>query len=327
MNQYFLSQQSATSSCDFNGLGKVVSPDSNPNSTCQNLLSQAGAAGTQTITSLPAITPASTSTGSNGGSSPTGTLGGGGSQPGDTTQSSGGGLSAGAKAGIAIAAVAVVLIVAVLAYLWWRRKHKVKDPQLSGEGGLEVGDAPPEFTTLQRAEMEANETQKEHLINRAGLGLGGTHDVHADRVNELDATRERQELDSTGVTSQAVTSELDGATAAPRGELSGDSTSRSPRRKPIAGTIPPVPDPPTQTTASASWFGFNQPWSDPGAEGLTTASPVTQRTPEAAEAAEAIAESERLQELRREKEELQRRRMEMRSKMGSGDVADSTALK
>jgi hypothetical protein len=75
-----------------------------------------------------------------------------------------------------------------------------------------------------------------------------------------------------------------------------------------------------------------QPRTDPGVEGLSAMGPVMNQSPvEAAEPAEmgrleeeerrideAIAESERLQVLRKEKEELQKRKLEMKARASGG---------
>lgn len=193
--------------------------------------------------------------------------------------------------------------------------------------------------------MEANEVKKYHVVSGEPTDAAiATHDIHVD--GELDANRERQELDSTGAPLQPRSSELDRmarqselAGVVSRGELSGNSTSRSelsPRRKPVsASSPPPVPTQQHQTTSASS---SNQPWSDPGSQGLAATGPVTNQTAaEAAEAEEmrrledeerrideAIAESERLQALRKEKEELQKRKLEIKAR-ASGGGGSSTA--
>jgi hypothetical protein len=237
----------------------------------------------------------------------------------------------------------------------WRRKSKMKDPPIFGEGGLEVGhappfygqgglevgDAPPEFTALRRAEMEAKEAGKPHIITGEHMDHGPeVHEIQLDG-NELDASVERQELGSNGtitsfqpthaeLNAAANLSELSDAGVPFRGELSGDSTRRSelsPKRKPVSGSASPgIDDPTSQSPPRASWS--NSPWSNPGVERF--GAPHVQSAEEVAEAAEmrrieeeerrideAIAESERLQALRRQKEELQKRKLEMMAR-GSG---------
>ena len=81
------------------------------------------------------------------------------------------------------------------------------------------------------------------------------HDVRVDDdgVNKLDSNRKRQELDSTGAPLQPRSTELDGTARHPemnaitsRGELSGNSTSRSelsPRWKLLSSNpTPPIPN-------------------------------------------------------------------------------------
>jgi len=289
----------------------------------------------------------SPSTGTGSPSTGTGTSSGG---SGGAATSNGGGLSTGAKAGIAIAAILIVAILAGIGIYVWRRKWKTKDPPLSGEGGLEVGDAPPEFTALRRAEMEAKEADTPHIITGEPMNEGlAVHGIQLDG-NDLDASGERQELDSTGASIQprhaeldatANLSELSDAGIPFRGELSGDSTRRSelsPKRKPLSGSVSPrISDPTSQSLTSAPWS--NKPWSNPDIEGFGVAYPVThQSTNEAAEAAEmrrieeeerridaAIAESERLQALRKQKEELQKRKLEMMARASGGPGSSSTA--
>jgi hypothetical protein len=59
-NQYFLSQNKASSACDFNGAAQARASPSAP-STCTPLLSQAGTAGTGSVTSSPTGGAASSS--------------------------------------------------------------------------------------------------------------------------------------------------------------------------------------------------------------------------------------------------------------------------
>jgi hypothetical protein len=371
MNNYYLSQNSAASSCDFQGSASLKTAEK-PSSDCKALMAQAKSDGTGTITST--IT-----TGSSTGSSPSSTgkvlststaangqvttvpVSGDGSSNGSNKSS--GALSTGAKAGIAIGVVLLVIIAAFLAFFLWRRRQKKnlseKGPPESGQGGLEVGDAPPQFTTLRAAELDAN-------------GRGGYHEAKPDDplntdhvhefpamaggvgVEELSGEPTRRELD--GTVSGATHAELPAdAQRSERAEL-GPSGSHQ-LRKPVGGFAPNAISPNLlpqsqqhKPLASSSWV--NSPWSDPGFEQESSSHsqpehpPPPQNAPpqipipiahlheepgspteqdellrmeeEERRIDEAIAESERLQALRREKDELQKKMLEARAKKSGG---------
>ena len=59
-NQYFLSQNKAGSACNFNGAAQTQAPTS-ATGTCGSLLSQAGTAGTGSVTSSPTVSGGSSS--------------------------------------------------------------------------------------------------------------------------------------------------------------------------------------------------------------------------------------------------------------------------
>jgi len=113
-NQYYNIQDSGSATCDFNGLAVLQQGSTSQSDTCSDLLRQAGAAGTGTITSIP---PGATATRAAGG------VGSGSS--GNDDRSSTPGLSAGAKAGIGVgAAVAVLALIAVIVLFVLRRRKK-----------------------------------------------------------------------------------------------------------------------------------------------------------------------------------------------------------
>ncbi|RDW73792.1 putative glycophospholipid-anchored surface glycoprotein GAS1 [Coleophoma crateriformis] len=69
MDQYYQSQSSASTACDFNGNAQVQS--GSKSSTCSSLLAQAGTAGTGTVTSAPTGTGSSSGSSSSGSSTST----------------------------------------------------------------------------------------------------------------------------------------------------------------------------------------------------------------------------------------------------------------
>jgi hypothetical protein len=345
MNRYYLSQNSAPASCDFSG-SATVTKAKQPAPSCQAFLAQAGAEGTGTITSTPSGSIATT-TGANGAPTPK-TSGGG-----DASAKASGGLSTGAKAGIAIGAVLIAIIAAVLAFFFWRRRQKKNSgPPLSGEGGLEVGEAPPQFTALRAAELEASERRSNHAIKPPD----GMNTVTDHVLDNLLAIRD---IEIEELSADTEWREGNGAT---HSELSGDleqrqmtelaSTPSHHQRKHVAAAPPtasPRSNPSPQPLTSASWS--NTPWSDPGFEASPPASkppPVPAPAPAPAPQVEgkadspterdelmrleederridaAIAESERLQALRREKEEVQKRMSEAKAKARKSSAGEAS---
>lgn len=381
MNNFYLSQNSQASGCNFagNAMIKAASPAS---PGCQALMAQAKSDGTGTITSSvttglsttssSTVAPSSsTSTASNGQTTIVPAVGGGIS---NGSKKSSGGLSTGAKAGIAIGVVVLAIVAAVLAFILWRRHQKEKQvrekgPPESGENGLEVGDAPPQFTALRAAEMEANERGSgggyqiikppahDLPLMAGGVGLEelsaesgrGATTAHAELPGDAER-RERSELSSSASHHHHIPKAAGGFTS-----LGAAATAISPNAKPQRKPL---------TTASWSNTPF---WSDPGYEQGEAPSHPQPSEPPLSEPAkpppqippistdhtrdgdggrreepksqstsptehdellsleeeerridEAIAESERLQKLRREKEELQRRRMEARARKEGG---------
>ncbi|KAF4627183.1 hypothetical protein G7Y89_g10978 [Cudoniella acicularis] len=360
MNQYYLSQNNASTSCNFGGQAKIQSP-SIVGTQCQAILAQVGPVGTGIVTSLPSSAPTNsgkvTSSGKATGSSssPTGTGASSGESGGDAASSGGSGLTTGAKAGVAVAAVLIIAaILAGIAFYVWRRKSKMKsppEPPLSGEGGLEVGDAPPQFTALRRAEMEAREVDKPQFVTGEPRDEElAVHDIILDH-NELDTSRERQEMDGTGTSLRPRHAELDAtgnssglnSSSVPfrdRGEPKTIRSELSPTRKPLSDSTAPIISDPTLTQSPNSAPYSNTPWSNPGIESFGAAQPPAthQSANETSEALEmrrieeeerridaAIAESERLQALRKEKEELQKRKLEMMAGASGGGGSSSTA--
>jgi hypothetical protein len=345
MNQYYLSQNSTSASCNFNG-SATVKEAAQPVPSCKAFLAQAGTQGKGTITSTPSESGTSpttketgkTTTGENGLPTPD-TSGGG-----KASSKASGGLSTGAKAGIAVGAVIIAIIAAVLAFFLWRRRQKKNSgPPLSGEGGLEVGDAPPQFTALRAAEMEANERGSYHAVKPHDAVTDHVHDTPFATggigIEELSGDIQRQEGLDAALVSGATHSEL-GGDSERRQMTELASTPSHHQRKPVAGAPPttsPNLNPSPQPFTSASWS--NTPWSDPGFDATPPSSkpppiPTPQVEGEADSPTErdelmrlqederridaAIAESERLQALRKEKEEVQRRMLEARARKGGG---------
>jgi hypothetical protein len=310
MNHDYLSNKSTSPNCDYSGWGQLK-PVSPAVPQCQKLLDQAGPQGTGIVT---------TNT--------------------DTDQGRSRGLSSGAKAGIAIAVAFVCILVGVGVFICVKRTMAKKAP-IPVEGGLEVGEAPPEFSALRRAELETNDIGNPSIRQRE---FGGNEPAVHDNPfegNEVRASERRQESDNTGVSPRPEYSELDGKAEIPeldgpnplaRGEVSGDSMMlfehSPPNRKSLPGSTAPQLG---QTTSKspASVSHLNSPWSSPGIEDLKSEEALGARPGKAANAAEmrrieeeerrldeAIAESEKLQALRRQKEELQKRKLDMQAKAG-----------
>lgn len=313
MNQDYLSNKSTSPSCYYNGRGQIQSVSS-AGPQCQELLDQAGPLGTGIVT---------TSIGADQGKSR--------------------GLSSAAKAGIAIAVAFVSVLIGVGVFVCGKKamRQRARTP-VPVEGGLEVGEAPPEFSALGRAELETNEAENPSNFQRES---GGNEPTVLDNLfegNDLSAVERRRELGNSGVSPQPEHSDLDRTaeitepsdpSAPAYSELSGDSMIVSElsaaKRKPISGSATPQAGQtasPSPTPVSYS----NMPWSNPGIEnlGLEGGPGAQAATPnETADTAEmrrieeeerrvdeAIAESERLQALRKQKEELQKRKLDMQAR-------------
>jgi len=292
------------------------------------------------------------------------------------TKKSKSGLSTGAIAGIAVGVVILAIIAAILAFLFWRRGRKTKEPQESGDGGLEVGPAPPEYTALKRAELEANGSRKYHEVKPGDQNdLLGADSIPTMTggvgVGELSAeSPQRQELGTS--TDETTHAELSGDVESQRAELGSTNSHRL--RKPVAGFAPMAVSPNLfpqsqqhRPTASSSWV--NSPWLNSGFDHENPPQASVGHLPPPSKAApappldtqpqipppagvhstdgsrspaeadellrmeeeerridEAIAESERLQALRKEKEELQKRMLEARAKNSDKGGEGETVL-
>jgi hypothetical protein len=305
-------------------------------STCTDALSQAGTSGLGTVSSFPSpIKLAATST-----SNPTSGAAGAskassGSEAGATNtgqsvsnnSNGSGGLGAAAKAGIAIGVIAIVGVAVGLVLFCWKRKKSAKPKGISrpsSPDGLEIGDAPAGFGD-PRTVTELPVQKEKHEL--PGQGESNRYSVPTELASTTPFGPTHSELDGQN------------QPPLPPSELSNESSTK----KPVASKLSVEPTP-EMSRVSASWS--NTPWSEPQEGFLPSASSaaanpsnsstgqnitrelegrgvdVDDEDPDELQRLmdeerridEAILESERIQKLRQEKEELQKKLLAARKK-------------
>lgn len=286
-------------------------------STCTVALSQAGASGLGTVSSFPspiklAVTSTSNptsgapavskaSSGSGAGASNTAL--------GTSSNNSSSGLGAGAKAGIAIGVIAVVGLAVGLGLFCWKRRKSSKSKHFSrpsSPDGLEVGDAPAGFGDPRTATELPVRREKHEL---PGQGEGNRNSVPAELGATSEVSPPPSELPNEPSAKKAAKSNI---SVKPTQEMSrvSASWSNTPWSEPQEGILPRA-----SSAAVMPAAGHNREQEGRGVLSEEGDADELQRLmDEERRIDEAILESERIQKLRQEKEELQKRLLEARKK-------------